>query len=447
MLGFSLLIWFLVIMPPILGVTIYFLQYQKVLRLKREKDESEKELQSAWQLIKMYEFQRQRHISEGGKRDADSDQLFRSELSDFFPEEINLLIVKLDSEGNLLHANAFAKKWFDLTESDSIILIKNKLDRRSQVRLRSALRNKMLPQKADGMQIALTNRFAEILHLNVYLIPENESGCLHAIGFPIATWPGFGNEHTGKLMESLLLQSRWPAILLTKSDNRGNWRHHRVSWISASAARLFGFKALNANGLPMEFLSSGLASFLNKAKNSGLKSMVWEMHGKANSAFKVMMASENSNVLLILCPLEQESVVSEAADPLSFSGLQELPSGSGISFEGLMDITGGDPEFLKILLPSYLNSLREFRVDFRNGIEHNSPGQIRFLHHKMKATIRTFGLEYFDTLFRLALEFTESSGQTPVHVNGAALIADFNSLCSNSEQGILDFAKKHEILV
>jgi hypothetical protein len=83
-------------------------------------------------------------------------------------------------------------------------------------------------------------------------------------------------------------------------------------------------------------------------------------------------------------------------------------------------------------------------MQFRRGLGDSDPEKIRFLHHKIKATIRTFGIEDLEEIFRLALEHV-SSGKPPDHADNVMLMARLNAVCSVTEKAILEFARQNNL--
>jgi hypothetical protein len=72
--------------------------------------------------------------------------------------------------------------------------------------------------------------------------------------------------------------------------------------------------------------------------------------------------------------------------------------------------------------------------------------RLRFLHHKIKATIRTFGLHQLDHIFEKAIELLEKAD----HFDREELnkfIADINTSSQQTEQAIQDFARERNLLL
>ena len=359
------------------------------------------------------------------------------------PEKSDLIYLELDFQGRITNMNPFSRELSGYSEKeDKGLNFTGIMQGWQQARLLVHLRNSHGEQKGKTFPFSFLNRYGEKLNLILCIIPDRIEGIIRVTGCLVTKSPGFGTAGYLPAFESVLHQSNFPVILIGKKSETGNMRKNKILWTSAAAGRLPGFESFRTAGLPLEAVSGKLASLVFRKKTEDGQIPVWEPLPQTGIAYHVLVHNDASSMLIQLLP------VSNFRD----NTVQRLPVKTEkgaedvlvLNFNRLLEITEGDPAFLKELLPSYLSALRECRMQFRRGLGDSDPEKIRFLHHKIKATIRTFGIENLEEIFRQALEHV-SSGKPADHADNVMLMARLNAVCSVTEKAILEFARQNNL--
>jgi hypothetical protein len=359
------------------------------------------------------------------------------------PEKSDLIYIELDFLGRILKMNPFSR---DLTGFSE--MLDEKLDFTrivkgwQQGRLMVHLRRNQGGQMGKTFSFSFLNRFGEKLNLILCIIPDTDEKKIRLTGCLISKNPGFGKAGYFPVFESVLYQSSWPAILIEKKSGTGSMRKNKILWVSAAAGRLPGFDAYPAAGLPLEAVSAKLASLVFRKKTDDGQNPVWEPLPQSGITYFILLHTDASGILIQLLPVSVFRDNAASMPPMETE--QEQKDALLLNFNRLIEITEGDPAFLKDLLPSYLSALRECRMQFRRGLADSDPEKIRFLHHKIKATIRTFGIEDLEEIFRQALAQI-SSGKSGDDADNVMLMARLNDVCSETEKAILEFARQNNL--
>lgn len=437
----SILFWVIVVLPSIFGLFIFLVQYRELSRLKTREKATDQLLQSNENLIAAYESARQQWPK---------PEVFSSGQAALLPEEVvteaGFLLMKFDSKGNLLQSNRRVKEQLGLLLDESKPINYSGLcSPRNQRIILSELRRQRRGGQVQLIPFRIVNRYGEGIQLDIRLINMQESGEVFFMGEVKNHQPGFGMLRMGPVMESLLFRSRWPSILLERQGRYGGWRISRIAWLSASSARLFGTDVLKAIGLPLEVVSSGLSSLISDSGTADFSGRIWDNPANKDESYRIQASTDADYCLLLLQRINGR----EAADILPETPALERNVGiaDGVSFAQLQEIINGDEEFLKILIPGYLTTIRECRREFRLALQISSPERIKFLHHKVKATIRTFAFTKMDDIFFLAIDCAAAEPGPETEMQKNSCIARLNEACSELEQAITDFGKNRNVVL
>ena len=439
--NYSILFWAIVVSPSVFGLNIFLVQYRDLVRLKNREKYLFQSLEANERLVAAYEAARQRMIHEDTFGSTEYEGVFQQlAASDF-------LIMKFDAQGKLIHRNRRADEMLGFREMTEEKLSFSEICRpRTRRLIVSELRRLSRGEHSRKIPVSITNRFGEVIRLEIRLFVLHAGGEVLVLADLLHHQPGFGMLRMGPLIESMLFRSRLPVILLEKDGRFGNWRSGRISWLSASAARLIGLDVIKANGLPLEIASPALALLLTDAGQSGFSGRLWDQPLFTEDAYLLSTCIEGDYCLMFLQRVAKSEIPQDFPD-IQEAGDRDFRSGAEINFEQLLQIIDGDEEFLKILIPGYLSSLRECRREFRQGVLNSSPERLKFLHHKIKATIRTFSYTGMDAIFHEAIALpTEAPGpETEKQKN--ELIARMNEACTKLEKAINLFGAERNLLV
>jgi hypothetical protein len=433
--------WFLILMPPVLGLSIFLLQGSRLKRVKDQYNQLLVRFLSSERIIEAYEENRLRqgkisgtHFISGSLPDAALMALL---------EKAETMVFLIDFLGKVLFINDFSRKRIGVfTDSDEFLYFTDFCSKRLQALVLSEFRKQQSGSSSRVLEVHFTNRFNEDYLFSLQLLTDFPGRQVLVLATEKEKGSGFGALRYGRILEAMLYRSRWPSVLLEKPERYGGWRNGRIIWLSASAGRLLSIEPLKAAGLPLELISPGLAQRLPEHDFFSAPARIW--HKSQEEHFQVEITNDGGNILLILKRVEIEIPLTETEHNLLAENSEE--EAGLISFSGLLAITGNDEDFIRMLLPSYLNALRECRADFRVFTENMDAVRLRFLHHKIKATIRTFGLHQLDHIFEKAIELLEKAD----HFDREELnkfIADINTSSQQTEQAIQDFARERNLLL
>ena len=434
---FSFLFWLYILLQPVLGFLLLLFQHLRIKKLLHREKGILREMKMTDAMVRDLERQvagaSVLPLTESGP--GGGDKIWS------LLEYAQLAYIQYNHRGEITRMNPFARQSFGFSESENEVSIRDLCDRKSIARA-SAFRKKFLDGKNPGsFQLSVPNKFGEILNAELFLFGKisNHQEFLVAGLHLVST--GYGqNGSFGVILESILNKSGWPLIMLRKTGRYGGWRNNRVAWISASAGLLLDTDSFRASGLPLEVLSSSLSSLLTDYSKSKFRKKIWQNPVRTDELYLIYPLAEADFLLLLMKP------VSKKPDEFPKKKSGELHQHGKISFQNLMEITEDDPEFLKVLLSSYLIVFRESRSEFRNALEQHNPERLRFLHHKVKATIRTFGLKELEAIYNKAQSKMESA-TTDDTKQLKSIIAEYNAVCSETENVFQDFARNQGISI
>jgi PAS domain-containing protein len=371
-------------------------------------------------------------------------------FSEIMSDSTDLIYLQVDNQGQILAINSFTRNILGLASPDgsSVLNILDWISSRQLAILISRSRQTNFENSGKTFAFSFVNRYDEKHQLHINLFPlEMQKGML-VLGHRISGIPGFGPERHRPIFEAALHSSKWPAVLLEKSSRSNGIRKSRIVWASASAARILGFESHRVIGLPLEVVSKSLAASLNRMISFGDENPLWQADSDSSElTFRILVHSTGNFFLVQLLPSEEFSMTSSRPE----SGLITVASQVNealpvLNFSRLMEITEGDPGFLKELLPSYLSALQECRTQFRRGLDDGSLEKIRFLHHKIKATIRTFGLSDLEEIFQEAIHYIKT-GRPEDDAESTRLMARLSSVCLATENAIRKFALMQNLYI
>jgi hypothetical protein len=115
-----------------------------------------------------------------------------------------------------------------------------------------------------------------------------------------------------------------------------------------------------------------------------------------------------------------------------------------LDFTKVLSITEGDMNFMANLFQSYFNSLNECAKNFSIHVNNSDLEGIKFLLHKIRATINTFQIKPMELKFEEAINkinknllFTE--------VDKAKINSDMEKICFEVEKQLRSFARENEV--
>lgn len=394
----------------------------------------QRELKDAERLIDAF----QNRISKDSNLRANASARWRGDDLWTLLKNSKPVYIQFNRKGEVIRMNNIVRRALGLPESeDKVLYFRDFVDRRTLAKA-SAFRNKYTGRdNQNSCFISFRNKFGETVNMEIYLFGETQEGEEFLLADLRLESSGFGQSGTfGAILESIFSKSRWPLILLRKNGRYGGWRNNRIAWISASASQLFQVESFRVTGLPLEVVSSSLSSLLYGYRKNQTEFVNWQSPEQKETEFRVLQIDDADFLLLFLIPIGSHLPgQSHSAQPPLILTAEK----AGISFERLHEITDGDPEFLRVLLSSYILALQECRMEFLICMDQRSAEKLHFLHHKIKATIRTFGLKKLDSAFRKAQKWlgTDSGAETEVKTE---LVAEMNSLCTEAEKSLKEFA-------
>lgn len=115
-----------------------------------------------------------------------------------------------------------------------------------------------------------------------------------------------------------------------------------------------------------------------------------------------------------------------------------------LRFDKLLEITQGDKNFMATLIETYFSSMQECKMNFRENIESGNPEAMRFLLHKVRATINTFEIKQLEKFLVETIQEMATSKSFP-EKKKKQLLEKVNFLCSNVEGQIRSFAQRENI--
>lgn len=116
-------------------------------------------------------------------------------------------------------------------------------------------------------------------------------------------------------------------------------------------------------------------------------------------------------------------------------------TGISLRFDRFLDITEGDKSFMIGLLPSYFSSLRECHEVFSTHIQTRNVEGLRFLLHKIRATVNTFEIHGLDALIREAIDRIADGNWKP-ETDTPRYTRKLDRICRLCEEQLRDFARE-----
>lgn len=171
---------------------------------------------------------------------------------------------------------------------------------------------------------------------------------------------------------------------------------------------------------------------------------------------QVLVYADRTNLLgtdlpyILKSPPSSFKVAVEDAWRYSGSGKSLSPSGSKkpiqLRFDKILEITEGDKGFLQSLFESYFVSLEECQASFEKHLLQSDAEALKFLLHKVRATIKTFEIRELDLLLREAIEAVEN--QTLRNSKDRnRFVEQMSVLCQQAKSALTTFARNQGILM
>lgn len=115
-----------------------------------------------------------------------------------------------------------------------------------------------------------------------------------------------------------------------------------------------------------------------------------------------------------------------------------------LRFEKVLEITEGDKGFMRSLFDSYYVSLEECQVSFEKHLFQKDAEALKFLLHKVRATIKTFEIRELDALLREAIEAVESQSLRN-SADRTRLVEQMAWICQEAKASLTAFARTQGI--
>lgn len=117
-----------------------------------------------------------------------------------------------------------------------------------------------------------------------------------------------------------------------------------------------------------------------------------------------------------------------------------------VKFTKLAEITDGDTVFTTSLIRSYIISLQECQDVFAQNLEVQDKEGLKFLLHKIRATIKTFEIKSLELVIREAIDALD--GNKPISVKRKKdLSSRLRLICGEASRQIDDYAKEQNLKV
>ncbi len=162
-------------------------------------------------------------------------------------------------------------------------------------------------------------------------------------------------------------------------------------------------------------------------------------------AGQVMAVPSGGNVIVKSPPVSENDAIehawkfSKGETDLEGAGAQEKQETIDLNFEKLLEITEGDKDFMFNLFNSYFKSLAECKSEFEKHLNKEDPEALKFLLHKIRATIKTFDIRSLEQVLSETILRIESN-QIPDKTEKEKLIRKVNRICNHVRKNLTTFA-------
>lgn len=117
-----------------------------------------------------------------------------------------------------------------------------------------------------------------------------------------------------------------------------------------------------------------------------------------------------------------------------------------LNFEKLLEITQGDKTFMGNLFQSYFTSLEECKTQFREHIQNADPEGMRFLLHKVRATINTFDIKDMEIFLNDSIRQISNPNEL-TEKKKSQMLQKVYLICESVENQIKEFAHLNKIKI
>ncbi|HRH33790.1 MAG TPA: PAS domain S-box protein [Catalimonadaceae bacterium] len=117
-----------------------------------------------------------------------------------------------------------------------------------------------------------------------------------------------------------------------------------------------------------------------------------------------------------------------------------------INFDKLLEITQGDKVFMRNLFQSYFLSMIECKSMFKENLNNRNADGLKFLLHKIRATINTFNITDLEIFLLDTIRLVESKKEISDKKKQSAL-AQVDLMCNSVERQIREFARAQNISI
>lgn len=117
---------------------------------------------------------------------------------------------------------------------------------------------------------------------------------------------------------------------------------------------------------------------------------------------------------------------------------------SPINFDKLMEITQGDKVFMQSLFRSYFSSMIECKVMFKENLASRNADGLKFLLHKIRATINTFNIMDLEIFLQETIRMVESKKEI-TDKKKTSMLDQVEVMCNSVERQIREFARSRNI--
>jgi hypothetical protein len=138
--------------------------------------------------------------------------------------------------------------------------------------------------------------------------------------------------------------------------------------------------------------------------------------------------------------LSHAAAVRKPSHPVN-PAVKAFGGGSPLRFDRFLEITEGDKSFMKGLLPSYFTSLQECHEVFSAHIKTGNLEGLRFLLHKIRATVNTFEIYGLDAIIREAIDRIADGVWKP-ETDSPRFTRKLDRICRSAEDQLREFARE-----
>lgn len=249
-------------------------------------------------------------------------------------------------------------------------------------------------------------------------------------------------------------------ILKEKRIGLGPQNHKDFAWLSeelkSQGAEIIPFSLPNEFPLPNQMVPHLLVwmvqedvSLLEPIRIYGAEQKVKILC--LNQPENSLMAGADTNILVSLGTEATQNQILEAIwihsrPHKTEDGAPNQAEKIELRFDKLLEITQGDKNFMATLIETYFSSMQECKLNFRENIESGNPEAMRFLLHKVRATINTFEIKQLEKFLVETIQEMAAS-RSFSEKKKKQLLEKVNFLCTNVEGQIRSFAKRENILL